>query len=571
MDSKIVVIGLDGLHLDLIQPWIDEGKLPTFKKIIDHGVSGKLKSVIPPLTPTAWSSFATGKNPGKHGVYYFTVRDPETGQHTPINATQLSGKTVWEILGDSGKKVLVINMPITYPPKKVNGVLISGFMTPSGKKDFSYPQSVISEIENRFGEYFLYIKTPLFSANLSKDNVEYFLKELHEEVEYKFNVTHYLLDNYDADFTCLHIWGTDRIQHELWNIIDSNHPRYEREMAAECSEQIIDYFSKIDAEIDRLMKRMDDDTSIFIMSDHGFGPIHRLIDLNAWLLREGYIKIKKNPLSQLRLNLWKMGLNPNVLTKFKLSIARNSKSTRTKAMKKVGTGPYDGIKSAIEKKHILLSMKDIDWSKTKAFSMPGLVIGVIMINLEGRQENGCVKPGKEYEDIRREIVEKLRALRDEGMNQAIGGDVYTGEEIYSGDHLDNAPDIVFLSMENKYMPTNFWHFISRKCVIDNMAWFGNHVMDGIMLGKGKYISPGQRIEGANIMDLAPTFLHLMGNPIPSDMDGKVLKNIFTEEFLTENEVEFTDDVSYDEREPKALSKEEEEELLKRLKSWGYLQ
>jgi predicted AlkP superfamily phosphohydrolase/phosphomutase len=160
---KVMVIGLDGATFKLLGPWMDEGKLPHLREIRDQGVSGTLKSSIPPATAPAWQCFMSGKNPGKHGVHFFQVRKPGSYDQVPVFATSFRERTLWEILSEAGYRVLVLNVPFTFPPKRVNGVLISGFTTPpSRRQECCYPPELLAEIEAKFGEYPLQLKTPPF-------------------------------------------------------------------------------------------------------------------------------------------------------------------------------------------------------------------------------------------------------------------------------------------------------------------------------------------------------------------------------------------------------------------------
>ncbi|MFQ5864069.1 MAG: alkaline phosphatase family protein [bacterium] len=562
MSNKVVIVGLDGATFRTLQPWMEAGHLPALQEMIDHGVSGNLTSVIPPVTTTAWTSFMTGKNPGKHGIYYFTIKDKISGGDIPVSANSRSGKTVWDLLSDRGKTVLVLNVPTTYPPRQVNGVIVAGFLTPKRKRDFIYPPSLLDEIEGIFGKYPLYLKTPLFSANLSDVNVERFLAELHEELEYKFTITHYLMDRYAADFVMLHLWGTDRIQHELWNLFDANHPKYDKKLAAKHEAKIVGYFSSVDAEIAKLKRRLDEDTSFIIMSDHGFGPIHRFIDLNVWLLEQGYIAIKQTPLAQLRLRAWQLGLTHEFFIKGLLKILkwgfRLPERTPAEAVRMIREGSFQP----------LLSLSDVDWSRTKAYSKFGL--GQIVINVAGREAKGSVKPEKEYYAVRDEIVSKLKTLRDPETGELIGGQVYTKEEVYHGPHLDDAPDIIFLPMENNYLAGVLLGFTTRQWIMDNPVLFGNHRMDGILIAQGKHFAKGQKIEGARIIDLAPTILYLMGEKIPTDMDGCVLTELFMKEFLANNAIEWAEPDIQGAAESPALSPEDAETVIERLRGLGYL-
>jgi len=562
MPNKVVIMGLDGAAFQTLGPWLEAGHLPALKELIENGVSGRLTSVIPPVTAPAWCSFMTGKNPGKHGVYYFTTKEKTTGRSRPVSAHSRSGQTIWELLSQSGKTVLVLNVPTTYPPDPVNGVMVADFLTPKGKRDFVHPVSLLGEIESRFGPYPLYLKTPVFSANLSEANVESFLAELHEELEYKFAVTHYLMDRYAPDFTMLHLWGTDRIQHELWNLFDANHPRYDRKLAAKYESRIIGYFSAVDAELAKLKKRLDEDTTLILMSDHGFGPIHRFIDLNVWLLQEGYIAIKQTPLSQLRLRAWQMGVTNEFFLKGLLKVLKWGFRLPDRT-------PADAVNLIREDSfQPLLSLNDVDWTRTTAYAKFGL--GQIVINVAGRDPRGSVQPGDEYYAVRDEIVRKLKALRDPDTGQLIGGEVYTKEEVYHGPHLEDAPDITFLPLENNYMANVLMGFTTRKWIMDIPALFGNHRMDGVLIAQGKHLGKGQKIEGAQIIDVVPTVLYLMREKIPTDMDGRVLTEIFTEEFLKSQAIEWAEPEVKEAAQPPVLSLEDEETIIERLKGLGYL-
>lgn len=563
MSQKVVIIGLDGATFDVLQPWIEAGELPTLKGIMRNGVSGKLRSVIPPVTTTAWSSFMTGKNPGKHGIYYFTARDKATGQEVPINATLRDGRTLWDLLSGNGKRVLVLNVPTTYPPHPVNGVMIADFLTPKGRRDFIYPRFLVDEIEDRFGPYPLYLKTPMCSANLSEANVQAFLNELHEELAYKFKVTHYLMDKYPSDFTMLHIWGTDRMQHELWNLLDPTHPKHDRGLAAKCQERILGYFKAMDTEVEDLRRRLEDETSLLIISDHGFGPIYKYIDLNVWLLKEGYLAIKRTPLAWLKHLAWRMGLTFDfVFTSFLRWALRWG-------WRGPDIAPADGLKWLEgEGKLPFLSLRDVDWSRTKAYCRLGM--GQITINLQGRYPQGSVPPGKEYQEVRNEISRKLQELRDPETGKKIGGEIYLREDIYWGKHLDEAPDITFLPLGRNCLAGNFLGFSTNKWITDTNLFIANHRMDGILMAEGKPFSQGRWIEVAEIVDLAPTILYLMGSKIPRDMDGKVLEGMFTEDFLRHHPIEVADPPEPASKVNHEMSAEDEQEILQRLKDLGYL-
>jgi predicted AlkP superfamily phosphohydrolase/phosphomutase len=569
MRHKVVVIGLDGATFDLLGPWIESGRLPTFRRLLQGGTAGRLASVIPPLTPPAWSSFMTGKNPGKHGIYYFVGKDQMTGREVPVNAALRFGKTLFELLSEAGKTVVVLNVPTTYPPQSVNGVMVSDFLTPKGRRDFTFPLSLADELEAKFGPYPLYLRTPLFSASISEATIEAFLQELHEEVATKFAIVQYLMDRYEPDFTMLHLWGTDRLQHELWNLIDPSHPQYDLHLADKYKQRIVQYFQGIDAQLQQLRARMDVDSTLLVMSDHGFGPVHMLIDLNVLLLEQGYIVIKRTPLARLRYLAWRSGLTYTALAKVLRQAMRWG-------IRLPDQSPLDGVRMAHGgRRQVLLSLNDVDWSRTRAFCKPGL--GQITINLRGREPYGCVKPGAEYAQVRGDIVAKLRDLRNPWTGEKVGGVIVTKEEVYHGPYFDEAPDVTFLPLENNYLAGSILGFMTPHAITNDpfnfllgCVGFGNHRMDGILIAEGPPIRQGQWISGASVLDLAPTILHLMGEGVPCDMDGRVLEDLFTERFVREAPVVFTDPSGEGTRQAAGMSQAEEEDLVNRLRGLGYL-
>ena len=239
-DKKILVIALDGATLNVLSPLMDEGLLPNLAKMASEGIHGELCSTIPPITGPAWATFMTGKNPGKHSILEFLKKAPD-GTEYPINSTEVDGSMLWEILSNTGKKVVVINVPVTYPPRVVDGVLLADFLTPMGRRDFGFPSGIIEELEKRFGPYRLYI-----SEVYSPGKVDRVLDELLEVLDYRVRTACYLMETRQWDFFMVHIWGTDRIQHELWHILDATHTCHNEGEANAYRSRIIEYFRKVD-------------------------------------------------------------------------------------------------------------------------------------------------------------------------------------------------------------------------------------------------------------------------------------------------------------------------------------
>ncbi len=560
MSKKVLFIGLDGATFDVLDPLIDQGLMPRLKEFIDEGVRGPLETTIPPITPTAWVSWMTGKNPGKHGVFEFLLRRKGSGAlpDTPVNSRSRDGLPFWDLLGQMGKQAIVTNVPCTYPPSMINGVMISDFLTPRGRRDFTYPGSLIEEVEGRFGPYELYI-TEVYTPG----NVDKILDQLFTELEYKTNVNRYLMEHYGWDVFATHYWGTDRFQHELWHLLDETHPFFDRKEHDANIGRIHEYWHAVDSTLGKLCSDVGNDATVYMGSDHGFGPIEKFLCFNVWLIDEGLLVLKRNAMTRFKRALFKLGLTPD--------LAYRSAMKMGLAHLRLSVGVTNRSKLMKLANLLMLSLEDVDWSRTVAFSKGNY--GQIFLNVRGRDEHGMVEPGAEYERVMRQIIDKLRALVDPEAHQPLIGPIWRREDLYTGPHIDEAPDIQFLPADMTNKPLGTLDLTSNKFITPVYGNSGDHRMHGILLGRGPDLRRGVRIEGARIIDFAPTILHSFGVEVPSDMDGHVLEEIFTEAYLAENPVRVSEaaGVDYDagDQSP-AMTEEESEEIRARLRGLGYL-
>lgn len=558
MSKKVLFIGLDGSTFDVLDPLMKAGLMPRLQSFIDGGVRGLLETTIPPITPTAWVSWMTGKNPGKHGVFEFLLRRKGSGAlpDMPVSARSRDGLPFWDVLGQMGKQAIVTNVPCTYPPQMTNGLMISDFLTPRGRRDFTHPASLIDEIESRFGPYQLYI-TEVYSPG-KVDNI---LNQLFEELEYKTKVNRYLMDEYGWDVFATHYWGTDRFQHELWHLLDESHPFFNRKEHDAHIGRIHEYWHAVDSTLGELFDAAGSDSTVYLGSDHGFGPIKKFLCFNVWLIQEGLLVLKRDAMTRFKRAIFKLGLTPDLAYRsaMKLGLAHLRLSmgvTNRSSLMKLAN-------------NLMLSLGDVDWTRTVAFSKGNY--GQIFINLKGREAQGIVEPGAQYERVMGEVIGKLRALVDPENAEPLIGPVWRREDLYTGPHSDESPDIQFLPSDMSNKPLGTLDLTSNRFITPVYGNSGDHRMHGIMLGRGPELKRGASVEGARIIDYAPTILHSFGVEIPSDMDGRVLEPIFTEEYLSRNPVRISDASEYAEPEKVgAMTDEESDEIRERLRGWGYL-
>jgi predicted AlkP superfamily phosphohydrolase/phosphomutase len=516
---RVLVIGLDGATPQLLFPWAEEGKLPNLANLIKEGVSGKLRSTIPPITAAAWVSFMTGKSPGKHGVVDFVQRklgSYEIPEFNPvksasegksgidlsvISAATIHTQKIWDILSENGKRVGVMHVPITYPPKKVNGFMITGLGTPSPESNFTYPHKLREKI---LGEGYKIHITELDVEN----NEDAALRDMRDTEEKRCEIAINLMREYnDWDFFFVMFEATDFIQHLFWKHTDPEHHAHEPEKAKKYGDAILGCYQLLDEQIGKIWENVDEKgTTVIIMSDHGGGPLNKLFYINQWLMDLDLIKLKKERKKRIAL---KLGLSEENIRNMLITLGLKG------IIKKIP----GNIRGRMPKAY---TSADFDWKKTKAYSVGGW--GFIYLNLIGREREGIVS-GEEYQSLRNYIIEKLYKLKDPDTGENVVKEVYKKEDLYNGQPSDQLPDLILITDES--MDCN--HSITKESSVLVPSFpkkSGNHRRDGIVIMKGKNIKKDLIIENAEIIDIAPTILYLMGVPIPSDMDGKVLKDAF---------------------------------------------
>lgn len=569
--SKVLVIGLDGATFDLIKPWVKDGKLPTLKRVLEKGAHGVLLSTHQSNSPQAWTSFMTGKNAGKHGIFDFVEPVPNSYDVKFINASYRNGKTLWRIISNAGKKVVVINVPITFPAEEVNGCLISGWDSPGLGEDSVYPPNLLREINRAAGGN--YILEPGVTGFIHKGRRDLALNKMYESIESRFRAAKYLLKNKEWDFFAVVFTSIDRVQHYFWKFINPNHPNYDPEDREGFGNAIYSIYQKLDNALNNLINDLPEDVTIFIMSDHGGGASsNKTFYINHWLAEQGFLRFASN--NSIKSRIKKAGhkclRTINLLLKGFLSRRMKEKLARI----------FPELRNRVDS---TLCLSGIDWDNTLAYSRENAP--TICINLKGREPKGTVEPGSAYEKVREDIINKLLNLRCPQTNEPIVERVLKREEMYSGKFIYKAPDLLIQWKNDAYIQrpsfTNnngkWFQILTHK----ELEWAetvsrpsGIHRREGIFLALGKHIKQSLQIPDANIVDVFPTVLFTMGIPIPEDTDGKVLTEIFKEDFIQSNPIkigEQQETVDYmkaqDER---AYSDNEAALIEERLKGLGYI-
>lgn len=480
--TKVIVIGLDGASFELIDPWIEEGALPTMRRIKEEGVYGDLISCLPPVTSPNWKCYSTGMNPGKLGIFWWENIDVKNKRiFYPRNRTRVQPE-LWDIIGERGK-VCVINMPTTYPPKEVNGFFVAG-PPDCPDYDFFHPPEM-KEILNEFHYKVSPKRVNLLQSETGKDQARA-ATEIREIIDTKFKLAHALITREKPIFLHLTIFYINVLQHFLW---DSDFTK--------------EAWRLIDQRIGEFIDSFSNEYTFFFMSDHGSNKITKVFNINTWLEKKGYLVTNTGKGSLLNT----IGLNIDNLARVYhlLGTGKPKKAMRTLVPDRLlhMLPTREGTFKKESKAHI------IDWEKSQAVASGQGPI-YILANESGKGE----------------IKEKLRQDLETLKNEGIIRDVYAREEIYSGEYLDEAPDLILDQGKGIHIKGD----IGNKEIVEKPnKWRGENKRLGMFLAYGSSIQRNDKIDSVTILDIAPTILHLLDIPIPKGMDGQILKDIFAKD------------------------------------------
>jgi predicted AlkP superfamily phosphohydrolase/phosphomutase len=557
MGTKVLVIGLDGATPELLERWVEQGNLPHLKGMMRHGVYGKLKSTYPPISPAAWTTFATGHNPGKHGTFDFRNYDPRRYggfADTVVDSRPLAGKTIWDLVGASGQRVGAVTVPVTYPAWQVNGFMVSGYPTPDAAKSFAYPPD--------WGERIPPLtEDSTFFKSAPHDKV---LNELVRITHLRTDVSIAELARDDYGLFILVIGATDRAHHDWWQFMDPDHPAYDARQAELYGDYILQVYQTADVCVGKLLAAVGDDTTVVVLSDHG-GMAHPkwYFNTNGWLRGLGLLRPTAVS-GGIRARLVNLGKHvygtrvrrlPNLERLYRVLPAR---------LKHLATN-LDA--------QATMNLDAIDWPCTSAYRFPMYPpVEGVMLNVIGRQPEGCVRPGAEYEDLRAHILEEARSLRDPRTGEPIVVEAYRREDLYHGERLDTAPDLVLVTRDSYKGGSGLDEVVSDVPLGVLSKLSGVHRMDGILLAQGPHLRRDVRIEQAAIIDVAPTILYLLGLRIPTDMDGKPLVGLFDPAFTAQRAATYADERAYEVGigTGNGYTQEEEESVRLKLEALGYL-
>jgi predicted AlkP superfamily phosphohydrolase/phosphomutase len=510
MASGILMIGLDGATWNVLEPFMADGELPNLSRIREQGGWGDLRSTLPPLSAPAWSTFLTGKSPARHGVFHFVDWLEETGDRTGAGAGLVDGSsiespTLWDVAAHHDRRVGVINVPMTYPPRPVNGFMITGLLTPPDASVFTYPPELSDKLPNYRIDLDRFIAVKPFAAlegggkqkRTVKPDLE-LIDEFYEMEDQRGRTALQLLQSEPWDVFTVVFTSTDRMGHYFWPYHRATDLDGSPE-ADELHDAIRRFYRRIDEMIGELIAAAGEGAVVMVLSDHGMGPIYQKnTHWNTWLLEEGYVELAKASARTFDGWLLRLGIPRDRLRGLAKRIPGLMMSKPVHALKTAATAEID------------------KQSSTAYYERWFDPVGGFRINAEG----------EEREKVRTDLMEAIAAVVDPDTGEPIVKEVQRREDCLAGPYLNQAPDVIIVMNPDYGSSDRMSNYSSIVTQRPHIGDPGSHQMEGIFMCAGAGVAAtSDPYTGLRIEDIAPTVLHLLDIGVPSDMDGRVLSEI----------------------------------------------
>lgn len=530
-----LLIGVDGATFTVLDPYMERGVMPTLRELTERGARAELRSIMPPLTPPAWTSLMTGKHPGQHGVFdFFQKEEPDSIYFSFASSQDVKSATIWTLASAQGRRVISLNFPLMFPAPPVEGCVVPGGMMPWRQLRLGcHPPGLFDRLKalpsfNPREMLDMELEVKAIEGCPDDEYAEWV--ELHIRRERRwFDVLRHLMQEEPADLVGVLFDGVDKLQHLCWRFIDpacrpAQPSAWEQEMIERCER----YFRSLDEMIGDLVELAGPEATVILASDHGFGPTRDVFHVNSWLEEQGY-----------------------------LAWAEDQNGGERRDATQVGFA------------EVTRHVHALDWTRTLAYAATPSSQG---INIVGRVPGSDDPlPAETRREIRGRLAAALRDVRRPHDGRPLIEEVWTREAAFPGPHAGRGPDLSMVLADGGTMSI----LPSNEIVVRREQTRGHHRWEGIFMASGPGIRAGMRADDVSIVDVAPLVLYRLGLPVPDDMAGRVPTEIFELE-----ELELRPPRRAPAGEPEhrtvpdgdlALEPDEEANLMQRLRALGYVE
>ena len=543
-NGRLTVVGLDAATFDVIDPMIQAGELPNIADVFASGSRGVLRSTTHPLTTQAWTTMLTGVNAGRHGMWDFCERD-ETGYRLRmVNGSYRRSPAVWDYLTAAKRRVGIVNVPFTWPAPEVNGFSIAGVDAASRERGLAYPETLLSELRQRYGKL-------EFDHELPLDHDGYIdVDRMGAAIEQRVDACLWLRERFEPDLLLAVFMAADHMQHYGWLEWEEQGP----------DSRVAAVYRHLDWAVGAFREALGPDEDLMLVSDHGAGRVRGVVNINAWLAEHGWLTYA-DP-----------GIRRQELPRYTLYRLLEQRRRLPKGLRNMVKQRAPVLRDRV---HDLKEFVAIDFRKTRAFAYGNF--GNVAINVRGREKYGTVEPGEEYDRLCEEIRAAALELVHPETGEPLVAAVHRREELFNGPQLEKIPDLIvefagyaWSGKGNlmKQTPT-IWDTI-KMAGSGNETYVGTHRHEGIVAFAGPSAAE-REIGTVNIEDIAPTILYVLGEAVPADLDGRVLEELIDPGLLDARPLEYSDSPLIAVGAPQSYSGDDLEEIEGRLRSLGYLE
>ena len=535
---QLTVVGLDAATFDVIDPLLEAGDLPHLGALVEGGAAGRLRSTTHPLTPLAWTTMVTGVNAGRHGIWDFSERVEGGYGLRLVNGSAVRAPALWSRVSAEGRRVGIVNVPFTWPAPELAGFAIAGMDAWEREDGLTTPPELVRELKQRFGRLLSDHSFPLDSAG------RFDLDTVRAICAQRVEIVQWLVERYEPELLVAVFMAADHVHHLGW-------PDWE----ARGRESVVaEVYRILDAALGELLERVGGE-NVLVVSDHGGGSLEGVVNLNAWLAREGYLAYAERDDTRAELSHRVFEARRLLPPSLRRRVKQLVPGLRDRAY------AYRRAPSVV------------DWQQTRAFAYG--TFGSVVVNLRGRERDGIVDPA-DYDALCDELVRGLSDLRSPSGERIVAA-VHRREDLFEGPELERIPDLVVEFRDYRWLGKG--NLTERSSGLEDRiaptahpsaVYAGSHRHDGIVVLAGPAARAGARLS-ASILDVAPTVFYLLGEPIPSDLEGRLLAEALEPALLDERAPRYAEPEDVELAAPQAYDEAGEAELEERLRSLGYLE